>query len=224
MKLSKEIRDAVSRLVGMGGWSGARLAREVGVTESAVSRWRTGTCDSIEDGNWERLAPFVLPLMGKAGPSFSIKSTKGERRVPIMGNAQAAGYEPAFEPLTDWVAGFDGETTGWPEEDPYEPGFFCLRVDGDSMLPDYPPGTTLYVAAGTFPERGDIVVARLADCGEVVVKEYHRRNGIVELRSTNPAGKSYVVDTKAEPGRIIWLWPVLEARINLRRQRWEKKK
>lgn len=68
------------------------------------------------------------------------------------------------------------------------------------------------VAGGQFPQRGDLVGARLADLGEVVVKEYHRKNGTVERCALSPEGRSYTVDVKAEPGRL-----------HLRR-RWEKTK
>jgi hypothetical protein len=65
-------------------------------------------------------------------------------------------------------------------------------------------------------------VARLADHGEVVVKLYQRRDNVVQLLSEHPTGKNFTIDLKAEPGRLVWMWPVVQARIDLRRRRWER--
>jgi SOS-response transcriptional repressor LexA len=145
----------------------------------------------------------------------------GWRDVPVLGAAAAAGYEPAVEPLDDWLTGFGEETDTWPAEQVGE-NYFCLRVQGDSMSPEFPDGTILLVAAGEYPQRGDLVVARLADHGEVVVKLYQRHNNVIELLSEHPRGKNFAIDLKAEPGRLVWMWPVVQARIDLRRRRWER--
>ena len=145
----------------------------------------------------------------------------GWTEVPVLGAAAAAGYEPAVEPLDDWLTGFGERTDSWPSDQVGE-NYFCLRVEGDSMSPEFPDGTILLVAAGEYPQRGDLVVARLADHGEVVVKEYHRQNNLVELRSQHPSGRNFRIDLKTEPGRLVWMWPVVHARIDLRRRRWER--
>ena len=74
------------------------------------------------------------------------------------------------------------------------------------------------VAAGEFPERGDIVVAKLST-GQVVMKEYHRKDGIITLRSRNPKGQSFEWNIKEQPGFIQWMFPVMQIMINTRAQR-----
>ncbi len=139
--------------------------------------------------------------------------------VPVISFAQAAGYEPALEPIDDYAKGCSDETAMFAHE--MLPGYFALSVEGDSMSPDFPHGTIILVAGGEFPQRGDVVVAKLRD-GQVVVKKYFRRNNVISLDSINPSGKSFEWHCKEDPGFIQWMYPVLEATIDLRRRRWEQ--
>lgn len=167
--------------------------------------------------------PGAEPMVRAEGDAYRVPPGRetGWTEVPVLGAAAAAGYEPAVEPLDDWLTGFGEETDSWPS-DQVGGNYFCLRVAGDSMSPEFPDGTILLVAAGEYPQRGDVVVARLADHGEVVVKQYERRNNVIELRAEHPDGQSFAIDLKAEPGRLVWMWPVVQARIDLRRRRWER--
>lgn len=139
--------------------------------------------------------------------------------VPVISFAQAAGYEPALEPIDDYAKGCSDETTLFSRE--VRQGYFALNVEGDSMSPDFPHGTVILVAGGEFPQRGDIVVAKLRD-GQVVVKHYYRHNNMITLESINPEGKNFQWHCKEDPGFIQWMYPVLEATIDLRRRRWEQ--
>lgn len=139
--------------------------------------------------------------------------------VPVISFAQAAGYEPALEPMDDYAKGCSEETAMFSYE--IRPGYFALYVDGDSMAPDFPHGTVILVAGGEFPQRGDIVVAKLRD-GQVVVKRYYRKNNLIKLESINPSGKNFEWHCKDDPGFIQWMYPVLEATIDLRKRRWEQ--
>jgi len=139
--------------------------------------------------------------------------------VPVISFAQAAGYEPALEPIDDYAKGCSDETALFSQE--IRPGYFALNVEGDSMAPDFPHGTVILVAGGEFPQRGDVVVAKLRD-GQVVVKRYFRHNNMITLESINPEGRAFQWHCKEDPGFIQWMYPVLEATIDLRRRRWEQ--
>jgi hypothetical protein len=56
-----------------------------------------------------------------------------------------------------------------------------------------------------------------------VVKEYFRRNNVIRLESINPEGMNFEWNCKEQVGYVEWMYPVLEANINLRRQRWAEK-
>ena len=51
---------------------------------------------------------------------------------------------------------------------------------------------------------------------------YWRRDNVVCLESINPDGRSYEIHLKEEPGRLVWMWPVIRADIDLRRRRRER--
>jgi phage repressor protein C with HTH and peptisase S24 domain len=102
-----------------------------------------------------------------------------------------------------------------------KPGYFALRVEGDSMCPDFPPGTVLLVAGGEYPQRGDTVVAKIRSNGQVVVKLYHRKDNQISLESIHSSGKNFEWSCKDNPGFLDWMYPVVEANIDLRAKRWQ---
>ncbi len=238
--VTDEIKQALTRYFEDQATSASTLSAKLVLAKSTVPRWMSGHTTRISDSVWVNLRVLLDPYLrakrpgaGHSRATLPHTSTgqhdatcvsDGELvAVPILGNAAAAGYEPAVEPLSDWLEAFGDESENWAAED-VGPGYFCLRMEGNSMAPQFPDGTILLVAGGEFPQRGDVVVARLADHGEVVVKRYGRKDNLVRLDSENPAGQSYAIDLKAEPGRLVWMWPVVQAKINLRKQRWEHQK
>lgn len=139
--------------------------------------------------------------------------------IPVISFAQAAGFDPVLEPFDDFVKACSDETARFSA---VKENYFALRVEGDSMSPAYPSGTMLLVAGGEFPQRGDTVVAKIRDTGQVIVKNYARKNNIISLNSINPAGNSYEWDCKKEKDKLSWMWPVVEITIRLRDKRWQK--
>jgi len=190
---------------------------------------------SITRATWEKLYPFLQPYLsddypapvpsrpmrgsdfGKDAEAAPLKTQKF-RAVPVLTFAQAAGFEPALEPLCDYLReASDRSQIFFDVPDTY----FALEIQGNSMEPDYPHGSIALVAAGEFPERGDIVVAKLST-GQVVIKEYHRRNGVITLSSRNPEGQTFEWNIKEQPGFIQWMFPVVQVIISPRSQRHAK--
>jgi phage repressor protein C with HTH and peptisase S24 domain/DNA-binding Xre family transcriptional regulator len=142
------------------------------------------------------------------------------KAVPVISFAQAAGYEPSLEPFDDFARDCSDREEIFKNA---KPGYFALDVNGDSMTPEYPHGSVLLVAGGEFPQRGDIVVAKLRD-GQVIVKRYSRKDNVVKLESDNPNGQNFSWHCKEDPGYVQWMYPVIEVNIKLRAQRWERTK
>lgn len=169
-----------------------------------------------------QVLPDQLPPLP---PRYTPLAAGDLKSVPLLGTAQAAGYEPALEPLVDFLRGETDETHEWSEA---KPGYFALKVEGSSMLPSYPHGTVLLVAGGEFPQRGDIVVAKLAagpEAGQVIVKHYTRKDNVITLSSLNhDEGVDHQWNVKEQPHYVVWMFPVVKAEIDLRRQRWEQKR
>lgn len=150
-------------------------------------------------------------------PDAEVRSANGRkfRAVPVLSFAQAAGFEPALEPLCDYLREHSDHQQMFVD---VPDTYFALEVNGESMAPDYPAGSIALVAAGEFPERGDIVVAKLAT-GQVVIKEYHRKDNVVTLSSRNPSGQTFQWHVKEQPGFVVWMWPVVEIILKPREQR-----
>lgn len=219
MEMMQKVRSYADSHDGM-----AQVARDMDPTGKVMSyanlhKW---TKSPPEEPSRSTEAVFLKWYAKHIDSSFDTEPEKSIfTDVPILGSAQAAGFEPALEAWDAWIKGhgdgvaqFAGAKQGW----------FALKVEGDSMTPEYPHGTLLLVAAGEFPQRGDIVVARVAHEGQVVCKRYQRKNGDITLESINPNGKSYSWNVKENPGYVLWMWPVVKAEIDLRAKRWEETK
>jgi|GEM_PF-1980448 len=191
-----------------------------GLIKQNISSW--------ENGNREVPVKYHQPLCEILNINLEELCTEGKsevaplnpsdtQKVPVLSFAQAAGYEPALEPLEVYA---NNCADAYETFSNVKQGYFALTVEGDSMSPQLPDGSTVLVAGGQFPERGDVVVARLRD-GQVVIKHYCRRDNVIRLESFNPAGKSFQWHCKEDPGFIQWMFPVVEAKIDLRKQRWE---
>ena len=139
---------------------------------------------------------------------------------PVISFAQAAGYDPTVEPIECYVKNCAEETMLVSE---FKPGMFALKVEGDSMAPLLHNGAKVLVKGGEYPQRGDIVVAKIRETGQVVIKEYHRKDNVVRLESLNAEnGCRFEWNCKETPGYCLWMYPVLKAEIDLRAFRWEK--
>lgn len=173
-----------------------------------AKKWKSGANGKI----------MADPVVSEAVPIT--ESGIMPKAIPVLSFAQAAGYEPALEPLCDYLQETSDRTAVFydvPEN------CFALEVSGDSMAPDYPNGSIALIAAGEFPQRGDIVAAKLSN-GQVVIKEYHRSNNIITLTSINPDGKNFEWHCKEQPGYVQWMWPVIEINLKPRDRRWAQGK
>ena len=164
----------------------------------------------------------IPPFPGTVHPPHEVALVEQSRlkQIPIMGFAQAAGYDPALEPIVDFVRNNSDETAEFLIDGPTD-GYFALTVDGDSMSPEYPHGTRLLVAGNEYPQRGDVVVALLRT-GQVIVKDYWRKNNIITLSSENQNGQNFEWNCKEDPGYVLWMKPVIKVELDLRRRRWER--
>ena len=100
------------------------------------------------------------------------------REIPVFTFVQA-GEATDYQGLpTSW-----GDTIGYDGADEKA---FALRVAGDSMMPNYPPGTIITVSPKHPPHGGQLVVAKIKDEGVIFKLFHHSGDGrIVTLTSYN---------------------------------------
>ena len=227
--VTDKIRNAFRRLRLMNSdISQAEIARRMGLSPQHLNKIYKNMPTHFNDSTWATIEPILRPYLDVAltpdptdNEVIAIREANVQfRSVPVISFAQAAGYEPALEPLCDYLRETSDRTALFydvPEN------CFALEILGDSMAPDYPNGSIALVAAGEFPQRGDIVVAKL-QTGQVVIKEYHRCNNVITLKSINPQGKNFEWHCKEQPGYVQWMWPVIEVNLKPRDRRWSQRK
>ncbi|MER2514394.1 MAG: S24 family peptidase [Nitrosomonas ureae] len=196
----------------LGRPSQERFGRSLGVTKSTVSQWE----------------------LGKTEPSpenlFAIESVYGYRAKWILDGElpklvrelNALVYEPSnvsygpairgMVPLISWVSAGRWREPDVTLEPPLEwvpfvgtnPHTFALRVQGDSMEPDYPQGHIIIVDPEIPADPMDLVVALNGD-GEATFKRLTRENGEWFLMPINPRYQPHKLDSLCKIiGVVVW--------------------
>jgi SOS-response transcriptional repressor LexA/DNA-binding Xre family transcriptional regulator len=174
---------------------------------------------ALSDKSAGKTTPQAAP---KASHELALVKHGDLHQIPVISFCQAASYDVTAEPIDAFLKDCSDETIDCTIEP--RNGYFALRVEGDSMSPVLPDGTIVYVAGGEYPERGDLVAAKIRETGQVVVKKYHRKDNVIRLESINPAGNNFEWHSKEQFGYAEWMYPVIEYVVQARKQRWERYK
>lgn len=129
----------------------------------------------------------ITPSFAEHGVPFPIDDwglhKLGEARpVPRIGWAKAGSWDEASD------SGFEpGDADEWIYSDCRGPNVFALRVNGDSMLPEFEDGEVIVVDPSRKPESGDYVVAGLSGDNEATFKQLKISGKKTILHALNPA-------------------------------------
>lgn len=168
----------------------ARLAEELGVDPSLISRWESG--ERVPDEGIFKALVRILQvnvdwLLSGEGQmwrldvpeSKELKHVEGMREVPILGVVPGSDpFAPGLVPEGSILV---------PLEITKHPRAFALRVMGDSMSPKIEDGDMIFVEPldGNTPRQGSIVIALLGE--ETTCKVFRRTAlGQSELTPLNP--------------------------------------
>jgi SOS-response transcriptional repressor LexA len=180
------------------GLSAAKLARELDVVPSLISRWINGsrkpsieTCQRLAEifgltalevwqaaGYVQRSAEVTavasVAAMGTPGPPMSLREEAARLlselpvKIPVIDQKASAG---PGQSLMEYVY--------LEPAAPSEGSVIAIRVAGDSMEPEIHDGDTVIVDKELAPEPNDIVVAAVDD--DVFVKHYRLKGDAVIL-------------------------------------------
>jgi len=172
--------------------SWGRLAKLCGVARSTVYLWRDGTTQTLEGDNLLKAARVlgVRPeWLGEGrGPMIQDES---------MDNVAEVAFTNNKVPLISWVQAGDFATV----VDNFEPGdgeewidttvpkrryTFALRVQGDSMEPEFHDGNIIIVEPEISAEHGDYVIVRVNNNMECTFKQLIRDGKDLYLKPLNP--------------------------------------
>ena len=195
------------------GMTQAALANAVGVTQGALTKWELGQNEPSLD-KLARLSEVLGAPLGaipienipSPPPLPPVEAVAVTRRIPVVGMAAAAMYDPALSQLCDLWEGSEETVPCVIDRE----GIFALRVQGDSMEPDLHDGDVVAVDPNTLPATGDTAIVCLRAEG-LVIKRWHWKRGVIRLESLNPEGKTYqwTKDEVFRQGPILWRWKVL---------------
>lgn len=198
VELFKERIQQAIKLAKANGHTQAKIGEMAGVSPQAVGQWpKSGKIANDSLSVLARLAgrPIewfyqegdALPMIMEPSPKYidrevsAAPSLRGQ--CPEISWVQAGHWAEVCDINTD------PETTNWY---PRPPGAsaqtFVLRVVGESMVPDYPPGRLIFVDPEQVPLPNDDVVAVMTESNEATFKRLIEEPGSPRmLKALNPA-------------------------------------
>lgn len=212
----------ITRAIDESGIPAAEIARQVGVSSQAINGWKkTGKIEKNNLTALARITGFRSEWILTGNPPERVEQPgRAIRYLPIISSIQAGKPKEAIEA---YLQGGGFETVpvnDYPECSTELSSYaFALRVEGDSMSPEIPEGSTVIIDPEQSVRPGDVVAAKIQREDAVTLKRFRDRgldpNGLplFELVPTNP---NYpVISVSAHnPGKIIG--PVVEIRIRPR--------
>lgn len=161
-----------------------KLGDLVGVSKTTVSQWEKG--DYSPNGeNLSSLARVLgvsiqWILDGKGDDSFeNVKPVSlGARQIPVLSYVQAGLLTELQE-----ISQPDGELEYVQADEDLGEGAFAMRINGDSMQPDFSEGDLVIIDPDIEPVPGDFVAAKNGS-DEATFKKYRPRG-------FNPSGAEY---------------------------------
>ncbi len=205
-----DIWRALDTLAAEYGLSASGLAKRSGLDATTFNpskrrmpdgraRWpSTESLAKVLDATGASLELFTSLVTGSA----TVVSARPQRRIPLLGLAQAGG-DGFFDDAGFPVGG------SWDEVSLPEIGnlnAYALEIAGDSMEPVFRDGDMVVMSPAAPIRRGDRVVLRTIG-GEVMAKQLARRSAKrIELKSLNPdhRDRSFDLVDVAWMHRIIW--------------------
>lgn len=205
-----DIWRALDTLAAEYGLSASGLAKRSGLDATTFNpskrrmpdgraRWpSTESLAKVLDATGASLEMFTSLVTGSA----TVVSARPQRRIPLLGMAQAGG--DGFFDDAGFPVGGSWDEVSLPEI--ADPNAYALEIAGDSMEPVFRDGDMVVISPAAPIRRGDRVVARTV-AGEVMAKQLARRSARrVELKSLNPAHRDHSFDLRdvAWMHRIVW--------------------
>jgi len=205
-----DIWRALDTLAAEYGLSASGLAKRSGLDATTFNpskrrmpdgraRWpSTESLAKVLDATGASLELFTSLVTGSA----TVVSARPQRRIPLLGLAQAGGdgsFDDAGFPL-----GGSWDEVSLPEIG--DLNAYALEIAGDSMEPVFRDGDMVVISPAAPIRRGDRVVLRTVG-GEVMAKQLARRSAKrIELKSLNPdhRDRSFDLVDVAWVHRIIW--------------------
>ncbi len=233
MVLDDSIRRALQKAVEKHG-NVLRFSRAIGVSHTTVLFWLKGKTSKINMTLWQSVVrPVIAEFLDEdsangaersSAPvqmhealsgydaSSSHRPTAACGEVPLLTFADLMNLEPHMEPVEEYLASHAARTASFPV--PIASGNFAVEVDA-AHAEYFMEGARLLVAWPDYPEEDDLVLARLRETDEILIRKYRRDPKKITLKSLLRDGKDLVVP-RENRGFFLWIMPLKEAIMPLR--------
>jgi SOS-response transcriptional repressor LexA len=206
--IADRIRQIRSEL---GNPSQEAFGKPLSVTKSAVGQWEHGKTEPSAETilKIERVYGYRAQWIQTGEPPKLVEP----RSLVVHDTSNVSPGPPirGMVPLISWVSAgrwrdcdVQDEPLAWIPVTFATPNVFALRVEGDSMKPDYPPGHILFVDPDRHPEPMNLVIALNGD-GEATFKRLTREGGVWYLMPLNERYPPQKLDSLCKIiGVVIW--------------------
>lgn len=184
MEFHERLSEILSQKKKSENLSDSEVARRMGVQRQVIYDWKKGRSKPSVEKIPALAAAINVPasyFLGEKQPEI-IDITKWVK-LKIIGKVPAGVALEAIEE-------YEGEIIVPPED--AKPGYFALKVQGESMHPRVLSGDVVVVAPNLEPQNGQVVVTRVNGEGEVTLKEFQRDGETILLVPENKAFQTKV--------------------------------
>lgn len=218
--MKKTLSEKIKRLRASHGLTQEQLAKSVGVSRVAVSKWESGDTQNLKHENLAALAHAFSISIGELldeSPRNARNAEHGlsnvepgpdirQSQIPLISWVQAGQFCAAPDLLQP------GDAEEWlPAVKRFGPHAYALRVVGDSMVLPYPskdsffPGTIIFVDPDKPLTNGAKVIAKIDGTQEATFKVYSEDGGKRYLKPQNPQYPVIEMDeTMHICGVVVW--------------------
>ncbi len=182
-----EISNILNYLLKSMRLSEAELARNVNIPRATINRLVSGKTPDPRASTLNAIAEYfnisVDQLLGKK-PIFlaQIESniTPKQESIPVLNIEDCRDWDEIIHQLTN-DSHFD-----WVSIDPtIEKGKFAVRVQGESMWPQFDKDTILIISPESEPKNRDFVIAYIKKSGDILFRQLIIENRYKFLRAIN---------------------------------------
>ena len=171
------------------------FGKPLGVSKSAVSQWERGETEPSPENLFAIEARYGYNAwwVYKGELPKRVKDVVDAGGIKEPSNVLPGPPIRGMVPIISWVSAGRWREPDVALDEPLEwlpvtfktPNVFGLRVDGDSMEPDFPPGTIIFVDPDRKAEAMNLVIALNGD-DEATFKRLTKEGGVWYLTPLNP--------------------------------------
>ena len=179
--------DILNRLMNETSTSNLALSKVVGVSDTAVGKWRNGISSPSLDNAISIADYFGLNLNELV--DIPLKSDIQKFiRIPVIGTVSIWGVYPNKLWTDDYITVDKSDLQGYSQEECY-----ALAVRDDT-IPERCPGLAFLIfhQQGQCAD-GDTVIIQKEGSNEIMFKEFHWCDSSIELRCPNPSYKPIMI-------------------------------